>query len=538
MKKLIFVLTILFLSSLFLSTYAASRGGTLTVNLDAEPSTLNPFTSSDGYSQAVEGYVLEGLLTIDIDTYQFKPALAEKWEVSKDKKWISYTLREGAKFSDGQPVTTEDVKFSFDAVKDLKYKAIVLREYLSGVDRAEIVDARTIKFFLKDAKYKNFDYLSGGILKILPKHIYKNPDEKYTRILVGAGPYMIDKYEKGKRIVLKRNPHYWGTEQNTKAGENNFDNVALRFVESQEVQVQMLVKKELDYLGLRPEQFVKQTTGPEWGKTLFKVETQNKAPKGYNYIGWNQKHPILGDKTVRKALAHLVNRKLMIEKFLYNMSVPVDGPIPPMSEYAPKISPIEFDPKKGLKMLNDAGWTDSDKDGVLDKTMNGKKTNLKVSVMMPTNFWEKYLTIFKEDAKKVGVDIEIKNVEWNAFLKLLDEGNFDGIIMAWGGGDVDQDMGLRQIWHSAAAVKGGSNRISYKNPKVDTLIEQANVEWDKPKRIKLCQEVFKLIADDAPYAFLFATAKTLYGYTNKVEKPKDTFNYGVGLGYWWAATAK
>ncbi len=535
MKKLIFVLTILFLSSLFLSTYAAiPRGGIFSLTLDAEPATLNPFTSSDGYAQAIEGYILEPLANIDINTYEHKPGLAEKWEIAKDKKSVTFFLRDNAKFSDGTPVTADDVKFSFDAIKDLKYKAIVMREYLSGIDRAEIIDPKTIKFYFKDLKYKNFDALAGGILKILPKHVYKNPNEKYTRVLVGAGPYMIDKYEKGKRIVLKRNPYYWGIEQSIKDREYNFDSITMRFVETPEVQMQMLSKKEIDYLGLRPETFMKQTSGPEWGKSLFKIETSNKSPKGYNYIGWNQKHPILGDKQVRQALAYLMNRKLMIEKFLYNMSMPVNGPISPVSEYAPKIVGYDFDPKKALKILNSSGWVDSDKDGVLDKMIDGKKTNLKISIMMPTNFWEKFLTVYKEDAKKVGVDIEIKNIEWNAFLKLLEDRKFDGFIMAWGAGDIDPDMGLRQIWHTLSSAKGGSNRINYSNKKVDELIDRANVEWDRSKRIKICQEIFKIIADDAPYLFMFSTVKTLYAYTNEVEKPKDTFTYGVGTGYWWS----
>src|SRR5690606_17037932 len=142
----------------------------------------------------------------------------------------------------------------------------------------------------------------------------------------------------------------------------------------------------------------------------------------------NLNHPILGDKTVRQALRHLMNRELMIEKFLYGMSVPVEGPIPPMSEYAPKMPTTKFDTAKGLKLLRNAGWEDTDKDGILDKVIDGKKTDLRISILMATNFWEKFLTVFKEDAKKIGVDIQIKNIEWNAFLKLLEDGKYDGYI--------------------------------------------------------------------------------------------------------------
>ena len=143
----------------------------------------------------------------------------------------------------------------------------------------------------------------------------------------------------------------------------------------------------------------------------------------------------------------------------------------------------------------------------------------------------KYWTMYKEDAKKAGVDINVRFVEWNSFIKLVEEGNFDAIAMGWGGGSIDLDP--KQIWHSESAVKGGSNFISYKNPAADKLIDEAREELDKKKRIPKLQKVYEMIADDAPYVFLFNDKFLLYGTTSRVKKVKDTYKYSIGESYWW-----
>jgi peptide/nickel transport system substrate-binding protein/microcin C transport system substrate-binding protein len=127
--------------------------------------------------------------------------------------------------------------------------------------------------------------------------------------------------------------------------------------------------------------------------------------------------------------------------------------------------------------------------------------------------------------------MEIKTLEWNAFIKLLDEGNFDAVALAWSGAAVDHDP--KQIWHSSSATKGGSNFVGYSNPKVDKMIDEAREEMDKKKRIQLMREIYKMIAEDAPYAFLFNEQYALYGHTSRMKMPKPTFNYTVGTSYWW-----
>jgi len=147
--------------------------------------------------------------------------------------------------------------------------------------------------------------------------------------------------------------------------------------------------------------------------------------------------------------------------------------------------------------LAKAGWVDGDKDGVLEK--NGKKFEFTLFFANKDN--EKYYILYQEDLKKAGIKMNLQLLEWNALLKNVDEAKFDAIAMGWGGGAVDHDP--KQIWHSASIGTGGSNFIGYKNAKVDTLIDKARTELNKQKRIPLYREIYREIAADAPYVFMF-----------------------------------
>lgn len=517
---------------------AAEVGGTFYYNLESAPTTLNPLSSSDAYASRVQAYILEGLLERDIETYEWKPALATAWKVSEDGLKFDFTLREGVKWHDGKALTVEDVKFSFDAIMDPndKYKTAHSKPYYENIEKVEILDAKTVRFHVKNKYFGNFDVAAG--LTVVPKHIYENPtkeqEKELNKTLVGTGPYIFKTLDRSKGITLEKNKDWWGNQDPQRKGENNFSKLFLRFIKESTVAIQRLEKGDLDFNSLTSEEYEKKTGSKAWGKEVFKVKMENKAPKSYGFIGWNLENPIFKSKEVRKALTQLINRRGMIEKFRYGYSVPATGPLYYQSEYADQtIKPLEFSPEEALKTLRADGWKDTDGDLILDKVIDGKKVKLSFTILEPLQDFVKYLTIFKEDAKKAGVDINIKFIEWNSFIKALDERNFEAVRLAWGGGSVDWDP--KQIWHSSSAENQGSNFISYKNPEVDKLIDQARGELNKEKRKKILAKVYKLIAEDYPYVFLFNDKYSFYGYTKRMGKEKDTYNYGVGLGYWWVS---
>lgn len=513
------------------SARSASVGNTFLFNLQVEPESLNPITGSDLYGTTVRSYIMESLMERNIDTYEWQPALAEKFEVNKDGTVFTFTLREGVTWSDGQPFTAEDVKFSFDAIFDDKYSAAQLRPYYEGIEKVEIVDPRTVRFTTKNKYFRNFDTAAG--MTIVPKHIYGDAEKgsKLNKTVTGTGAYMIEKYDQGQALILVKNPKWWGWGQEVTKGQNNFERIRMRFTRDQDTALEQLKKGDLDYIDMNPEAFERKATGPEWGQSVFKVQYENLEPKSYGYIGMNLKRPLFKDRDVRLALAHLTNRREMIEKFRFGKSLPATGPWYQQSEYAAKdVAPIEFDPAKAAELLRKKGWADSDKDGVLDKVIDGKKTPFRFTLFYANKDNEKYWILFQSDLKRAGIQLELQQLEWNALIKKVDEKDFDTIAMGWGGGAVDLDP--KQIWHSSSSAKGGSNYISYNNPEVDRAIDKARGELDKKKRIPLLQDVYRKIAADVPYIFLFNDKFGFYGHTARIQMEKPARTYAIGTSYW------
>ncbi|EQC48353.1 ABC transporter, substrate-binding protein, family 5 [Bacteriovorax sp. BSW11_IV] len=515
----------------------AVKGGSYKYNLETQPTTLNPLSSTDAYASVVQRYINETLVNQNEDNLEYMPSLAQSWTISKDGNTFEFTLRDGVKWHDGKPLTAEDVKFSFDAIMhpENKYKTATKKPYYENIGSCEIIAPNKVRFKVKTPYFNNFETVATG-LSIVPKHIYENPtaeqEKELNKSLVGTGPYILDEVIRGKYLKLKKNKDWWGNSVADYAGVYNYNEILMRFVKDGTIALQRLEKGDIDFLGLQPEEYVKKAKGAAWGKKVFKVQTANKGPQGYAFVGWNMDNPLFKSKNVRKALTYLFNRELMIEKFQYGLSEPATGPLYKTSMYADEsVKPIPFDPKKALEILRAEGWKDTDGDMILDKVIDGKKVNFSFTILEPLQDFVKYLTIFKEDAKQAGIDVNVKFIEWNTFITLLNEKKFEAVRLAWSGGGLDWDP--KQIWHSSSADGGGSNFISYKNPKVDKLIDQARVELNRDKRIPLLKDVYRTIADDAPYVFLFNKKFTFYAHTKRMKKVKDTFTYGLGTDYWW-----
>ena len=287
-----------------LGNLKAPKGGTFYYHLSSAPSTLNPLSSSDYYASQVQSYVIESLAKRNIETLDWMPALAQTWAISKDGMAFTFTLREGVQWQDGKPLTIEDVKFSFDAIMDPKntYQTAHKRPYYENIKEAKILDKRTIRFMAKEKYFNNFNELAG--LTIVPRHLHKNLSEKQkkklNKTLMGTGPYIFDKYKRGKSITLKANPQWWGLKDPHYKGIYNFKKIRIKFVKEETVQLQMLERQDLDLMGLTPEQYIKKTDGPHWGKNVYKVKTKNSAPRGYGFIGWNLRNPLFKSRKLER----------------------------------------------------------------------------------------------------------------------------------------------------------------------------------------------------------------------------------------------
>jgi microcin C transport system substrate-binding protein len=510
----------------------APKGGTFYYNLGSQPDSIHPIKGSDAYSRVIRDYTMDTLLNRDVDTWDYTPGIATNYEIAKDGMSFTFDLREGATFSDGKPVTAEDVKFSFEAIFDPEFQALNQIPYFEKISKVEVLSPTKVKFTAKEKYFLNFDNIATSMY-ILPKHFYGDKANKNNnKTILGSGPYMLEKYERSSHILLTKNPKWWGYAVPKLAGRYNFEKVYMRMVQEETVAIEMLKKGQLDFDGLTPEAYMKKTEGAPFGTKVMKEKVQNKGPKAFSFIGWNVQRPLFKDRDVRVALAHMLNRELMNEKFLFGLSELTAGPDYNGSDVvSPKVKAIPFDKEKATALLKKAGWADTDKNGVLDKVIDGKKTEFSFTLLNPSKDFEKYFTIFKEDLKTVGINLEIKQTEWTSFVKLIEEHNFDAIAMAWSSTDLNWDP--KQIWHSSSASKGGSNYISYKNPEVDKLIDEGRGEMNDKKRIAKMQRVYELIANDAPYAFMFNRKYAFYAHSARIKMEKPTLQYGIGSNFWW-----
>ena len=506
-----------------------NRGETFFNNLASEPESLHPIRSTDYYARVVQHYILEKLLQQNKDSNKWEPLLAKKWTISPNNKIFTFELYDNLKWSDGKPLTTKDVKFSFEAYKNPEYGGIHGIPYYEKIDSAKVLSPTKIQFKAKTLYFGNFQVIAS--MKIIPQHIYKDPKARLSKTLIGSGPYKLSAYIKGKILVLKQNPLWEGKNHSINKGKWQFKTIAFRFIESDVDTLLRMEKQHIDFTRLSTESFYDKTNKPPWGVELKKVKYKNKEPAAYGFIGFNFKKPIFQDQKVRLALAHLINRDLMNKKFAYNQTELARGPWYFWSDYADKtVKPIRFNPKKALEILKQAGWEDKDKNGLLEKTIQGKKTEFIWTLIYPNPDKEKYLTLYQQDLKQAGIKLNLKILDWASFLKLLDDKSFDAAMLGWSGGSIDFDP--KQIWHTKSAQTGGSNFISYSNPEVDALIDKGRSQMDKKERVKIFKKIYRLIANDVPYIFLFNNQNKYYGLNNRVNSPADSFNYSRGDEYW------
>jgi len=224
-----------------------------------EPETLHPIQYTDTYAKEILDHVFDTLLERDLNTYELKPHLAEKWHVNKDNTLFTFTLRKNLKWHDGRPLTIKDVMFSFKAFTDISYGGYRFLPYFENIESAEIIDTHRIQFKAGKKYAYNLSTL-GTSLRILPEHIYKSKDKKLSKTLIGSGPYILKQYKRGKHILLDQNEHWWGRSVQPK--EHRIKKIVFRFIKDENSQLMRMAAGDLDFLELTPEAYMKKTKTP------------------------------------------------------------------------------------------------------------------------------------------------------------------------------------------------------------------------------------------------------------------------------------
>jgi peptide/nickel transport system substrate-binding protein len=461
-------------------------------HLRAEPGTLNPFTSTDAYSGAINQLVYESLLDRDYDTLAIIPQLAERWEISPDKMRYRFYLKKGVLWSDGVELTADDVVYSFNTMKDPKVACAHLKVYYIDVKSVRKIDRYAVEFFYSKLSYLALSNCGG--LQIIPKHIFEDGTDfnthKNNRYPIGTGPYKFDRWDTGKNVVLVRNELY-------RDKKPEIRKVVYRIIQDQSVALQMLKKGDIDEMELREIEWVRQTGSKKFNENYYKLKYYVPI---YAYIGWNSAREFFKDRRVRRAMTQLINRKAILDKLRFGIGEIVTGPFYLFGEnYNKKLKPWPYDPERARQLLKEAGWADHDGDGIIDK--NGKKFSFTFIIPSESKFGERLGSIMKEDFAKVGIQVDISRFEWAVFLNKIQSRDFDATTLRWSGG-YDEDP--YQVWHSSQ-IKGGSNYVGFSNREADRLIEKARQEFDAKKRIKMYHRFHEILHNEQPYTFLYAT---------------------------------
>lgn len=497
-RMLHFSRPVLWILCLLLATWSCSPRvpkdpETLIYHLKSEPDTLNRLTATDAYASRINDFLFDSLIDRDNETLEFIPQMAKSWDVSEDRLSYTFYLRDDIKWHDGKPFTADDVVYSYEQIMNDKVDAPHLRVYYKDIADIEKIDDYTVTFNYAVPYFRALEFVGG--IPIIPKHVF-NDDQDFnshpaSRKPIGNGPYKFVEWKTGKHLLLERNPDYWDKE--------NFPDIKkIRFkiIPDDTVALQVLKKGELDMTGLRPIQWVRQTNSDKFNEQFEKH--QYYLP-GYRYIGWNLRRPYFSDKKVRQALSHLVNREAIVNKLEYGLGKITTGPFWVFGdENNPNIEPIPYDPAKAKKLLDEAGWIDRDDDGIREK--DGEKFSFTFLIPAGADFYTRLATIMKKDFEAAGIDMDIRTMEWAAFVQHLNARKFDAVSLAWSG-SFDEDP--YQIWHSSQAEKG-SNFIGFTNGEADQIMEQARQVFDKEKRIPMYRRFHEILHDEQPYTFLYS----------------------------------
>jgi peptide/nickel transport system substrate-binding protein len=537
-------------------------GDWLLAHILSDPEQLNPLTSNDATASSLLGYMFEALLRRDPRTLELRPQLAvARPDISDDKLEYTFKLRQDARFQDGQPLTGEDVLFSIKAIKCPLVNAPFQRVYYESIVDAQLIDPYTIRFKAREPYFLNESVLGG--IDVLPRHYYdpenllkdvtvtalagdyaaheaqvrkfaEHFNQSYSRTPMGSGPYKFKGWSTGQEVVLERNANYWGN------GKEGIDQVYLdvrkfRVINNMDAALVNLKAGNLDTMGLQPLQHLRQTSGGRFEKDYEKYIYSTPS---YTYIGWNNAHPIFRDMRVRQAMTYFTNRQQMVKTILFDLGQVVDGPIYRFRpEYDENLFSYPYDPQKALALLAEAGWKDTDGDGILDKEIDGQRIAFRFEIKFNSgNDIRKSVALaLQDELRKHGIDANVRALDWTIFLDEVRNQKFDAVILGWAMSVNEPDA--YQVWHSSQAENKGSNMISYKNPRVDAILEEYRRTFDEAKRIELYREFQRLLNVEQPYTFLFMQ-KAVTAVSRRFQGVEVLASGGLRPLEWWVPKAQ
>ena len=453
-----------------------------------DASVLLPVLASDSASFDITGLVYNGLVKYDKDI-NLVSDLAEKWEISKDGMVIRFHLRKDVKWQDGEPFDARDVEYTYNLYVDPKTPTAYASDFLR-VKKLRVLDDHTVEVIYKKPYAPA---LGSWGQAVHPRHLLEGKDattSELKRNPIGTGPYRFKEWKTGEKIVVDANPDYF-------EGRPYISRVLTRVIPDLATMFLELKAGRIDLMSLTPLQYRRQTD-TKWFKENF--NKYKYLGFGYSYLGYNLLDWKFKDKKVRQALTTAINRESIIQGVLLGLGAVAHGPYKPDTVwYNPNVRKFPYDPELAKKMLAEAGWKDSDGDGILDK--DGKPFAFTILTNQGNRLRRNAATIIQRDLKIIGINVKIRTIEWAAFLKnFINKKKFEACLLGWG---ITVDPSQIDVWNSTKTAEHQLNFISYNNKEVDELLELGVSTFDPKERKRYYDRFQEIIAEEQPYTFLW-----------------------------------
>lgn len=482
------------------------HGGSVVVAVSSDPGGLNPAVTTQAGVHLVCGSIFSGLVAHD---FQLNPVpdLAESWDVSPDARVYTFRLAPGALFHDGVPVTSEDVRFTFEEML-LKFHSRARASVGDNLRRVLTPDPHTVVFEF-ERPYAAFLQLADVTnAPVMPKHLYKGTDpltNPHNTRPVGSGPFKFQEWLKGDHLTLTRNDKYF------KAGKPYLDRVVYRVMPSASAAAIAFEKGEVDYfLNPTPLDVARLKGSPG-------VVVTDKGREGYATVETlipNLTRTPLSDPRVRRAMAHAIDKDFMVDKVLFGMGAPATGPISRLLAWAynPNVETYAKDIALANRLLDEAGQA---------RNADGLRFHLK---FVHASTYAKVAEAVRDQLREVGIAVDLQQMEFSAAVEAVYvRKDFDLAYASFENGP-DPDIGVkRTVVSTNIGPIPFSNGAGYRNPRIDELFAAAASELDRQKRATRYFEAQEILARDVAYFWLY--------------EPKSASAYREGLRgmYEWSA---
>ncbi|MFH2012053.1 MAG: ABC transporter substrate-binding protein [Pseudomonadota bacterium] len=485
-SKYLIVCGALFFATLFILIPAAClkeakpAGDNLVIGLESSPTNLDPRYATDANSYRLTQILFNPLFKLDTH-FNPVPDIVKRWENPNETTYI-FHLKKGVKFHDGIELTSKDVKYTFDTILTPSFKSPHMGAF-EKIKSIETPDKYTVKFVLKEP-FAPF-LINLAIIGIVPEHAAQKFSDKFSNQPIGTGPFKLREFLPDEKIVLKVNNDYF-------EGKPRLNGIVFKILPDSTVRLLELSQGVIHILqnDIPPDLF-------PFLEKRDNLKIIKKEGTTYSYIGFNLKDPILKNMKVREAIAHAIDKESIIKYILKGLGTPADGILSPHNwAYEGNVKRFEYNRRKALSLLDEAGFSDPDGDG--------PETRFQLTFKTSTDHLRKRIAeTLQEQLGIVGIGLDIMSYEWGTLYSDIKSGNFQLYSLSWVG-ITDPDM-LYYIFHSSSVPPNGANRGGYVNKRVDTLIEEGRITSNIIGRKRIYSEVQKILAEDIPYVSLWYT---------------------------------